>query len=447
VGIEIAISLSALLLLLSLEVPIAWSLAAAGSLGIVLIRGDSAALGALTAVPYNSTSNFLLTIIPMYILLGMFAQEARIAEDMYAYLHRGARRIPGGLGVATVAACASFGAISGSSAADVATLGKTTIAEMRRYGYKPGFAAAIVASAGTLAILIPPSIILVIYAALSSESVGQMLLAGIVPGILSAIVIASFIVLRVKRQPSLVNYGQESDASEEPAETDNDDVKRRGRRAFGKLVIIFGIVVGGIYTGLLTATESAAIGALAGLLILIGTKAPNWKELRQSIFNAMKAAATITSVVFAIYIGASVFTYFFVTAQIPSGVAKTALGLSVESWVIVVVVLLCALVLGMFLDGLSILLIVVPLAYPLVTELGFDGIWFGILLVKCIEIGLITPPVGINAFMAASVSPGVKVESVFVSLIPFVLLDIALVAVLFAFPQITLWLPSIAGAK
>jgi tripartite ATP-independent transporter DctM subunit len=448
---EVILVATVFLLLLAIEVPIAWSLAASGALGILLLRGADASLGALTAVPYNATSNFLLTIIPMYILLGMFAREAGIAEDIYALLNRMAKKVPGGLGVATVAACATFGAISGSSSADVATLGKTTVREMRRYGYKPSFAAAIVASAGTLAILIPPSIILVIYAALSAESVGKLLLAGIVPGVLSAVVISLFIMARVRFSPKLVSHGvgQFGGPKIDTGWDDLDagDVRRQGILGLVKLAIIFMIVVGGIYTGLLTATESAAIGALAGLVILVSSKWKNKRELGKSLFRAMKAAAAITSVVFAIYIGASIFTYFFVSARVPSNLAESTLGLDVEPWLIVVFVLGAAILLGMVLDGLSILLIIVPLTYPIVTELGFDGIWFGILLVKAIEIGLITPPVGINAFMVGSVTPGVRLESIFASLVPFVILDIALMALLFTVPDIILWLPNVAGAQ
>lgn len=442
--VEVILVIGLLLLLLALEVPVAWSLAASGAVGILVVKNQGSAIGALESLPFQISADFLLTIIPMYILMGMFAKYAGVGEDVYGLANRVLRKLPGGLGISTVWACMGFSAVSGSSSADVATIGKTTISEMRKHGYNPAFAAALVAAAGTFAVLIPPSVAPVIYGSMTGDSIGDLLLAGIIPGLLSGVVATVFILWQVRKFPKLVKY------KPAPGEVIEDDTpfltgERTGLAGLFKLIVIFMVVIGAIYTGLLTSTESAAVGAIVAFVILVATHRRDRSKLVSATKEALGESAGITAALFAILFGASVFSYFFVTAGIPSELSRWLVGLDVQPWMVVALILLFGMVLGMFLDGLSIMLILVPLTYPVVTELGFDGVWYGILIIKVIEIGLITPPVGINAFLVASVTKGVKTESVFWQLAPFVLLDIAITAALFAFPDIVLWLPSMSA--
>lgn len=439
----VVIVLAVFFVALILEVPIAWSLAGAGTLGIILLRGTGAAGSALAALPYQSSSSFVLTIVPMYILMGMFAKHGRIAEDVYAAAHKLLRRVPGSLGIATIAACAGFGAVSGSSVATVATIGKMSISEMRRYGYDARLATGIVGAAGTLAVLIPPSIVLVLYAALTGESVGFLLAAGIVPGALSAVLYSAFVSGRIMLNPKLTQVPPPPEMLAKKAEA----LERAGKGFAGlvKMAILFTVVIGGIYTGVVTATESAALGAVVAFGMLVLSHRREMRQLGSIIAEALREAVSITSTVFAIFFGAVLFTYFFVSAGVPSKLANALLGLDWSPHLIVAIILLATIPLGMFLDGLSILLIIVPLAYPVITAFGFSGAWFGILMVKTIEIGLVTPPVGVNAYMVAAAADGVRVETVFRGLAPFVVIDALTLAILFAFPAITTWLPSLVA--
>lgn len=441
---EVLLVIGLLLLLLALEVPVAWSLALSGAVGIFLVRDESSAIGALESLPFTASADFLLTIIPMYVLMGMFAKFAGVGEDVYGLANRMLRRVPGGLGVATVWACMGFSAVSGSSSADVATIGKATISEMRKHGYAPAFAAALVAAAGTFAVLIPPSVAPVIYGSITGDSIGDLLLAGIIPGLLSGVVATVFIIFQVRRYPRLISHvpGEDEDFDPEDPFLAGE---RKGWAGLFKLAAIFLIVIGAIYAGILTSTESAAVGAIFAFFVLVATHRRDRRKLVRASKEALMEAASITAALFAILFGASVFSYFFVTARIPSDLSRWLIGLDVAPWVVVAMILLFGMILGMFLDGLSIMLILVPLTYPVVTAFGFDGVWYGILIIKVVEIGLITPPVGINAFLVASVAKGVKTESVFWQLAPFVALDILITIGLFAFPEISLWLPSVAN--
>jgi len=431
--------LGVFIVLLLIEVPVAWSLGIAGVLGVVLLSSSRVASSVLASVPFESTAKYSLIVVPMYILLGTFTMRAGIAERLYAFANRVSRRIPGGIGIATVAACAGFAAVSGSSVATAATIGRTSVGEMERHGYKPSFAAGIVAISATLGILIPPSVILVIYAILSGESVARLFLAGIVPGVLSATAYAVTIAILARR-------GVDASAAR-PAALPATAGTARNRfaeiRAVLYVLVIFLTVIVGLNSGVMSPTESSAVAALLGLVVLLAEK---WKgskrRLLREAFRSMSEASGITSMSFGILIGASIFTYFLVSARVPFQVAEALTGLDLPPAAIVALILLVTIPLGMFLDSMSILVIVVPLTYPVVTGLGLDGVWYGILLVKMIEVSLITPPVGMNAFVISSAS-GVKLEAVFRGSVPFIVCELILVALMVLFPQIVVFLPDL----
>lgn len=471
------------LVLLACETPVAWALAASGALGLSLLRNPDLVTSLLGNSPYRSTSSYSLAIIPMYVLLGMFALHGRLAERLYKVASSALRNLPGGLGVATVGACAGFAAVTGSSVATAATIGKISIAEMRKFGYPQGFAAGIVAMAGTLGILIPPSIVIVIYGVIAQESIAKLLVAGIIPGIVSTLVYAVFIIVMARRllpdapEPSLSRAlddarqaaaarkgpmgggatvaraaaapGPEPMALTEamPGTVELGDPDRVSRfeavRAVTWIGVIFCVVLTGIYTGYFTVIESGAIAACVGLLMLIfenGTQ--GIRSVLRKLYHSLLEAASVTSMTFSILVGATILSTFLVMTRFPMRFTDWILAFDVPPLMIVVVLLLSLVLMGMFLETLSILIICVPLMHPVVVALGFDGIWFAILVVKMIEIGMVTPPVGINVFVVAGAS-GVSIEKAFRGVLPFVLADLVVVAILIAFPWLVTWLPSI----
>lgn len=452
-----------LVVLLAIRMPVALALALAGGTGLLLLQGSDYATNMLASLPFSDTHTFSLTIIPMFILMGVFAVKARIAEQVYTMAARLLRRIPGGLGVATVMACAGFAAVSGSSIGTAATMSRLSITEMRRAGYPESLAGATVAVAGTLGVLIPPSVFLVLYAIMTGESIAAMLAAGIIPGVISALAYASYIMVAAPRLRAPVHVEAAADLSEavvaasgasqgrdsapavSVASTPSPDRQPRGleMRGLVRVVILFLIVLGGIYSGLFTPTESAAIGALtAAVMLMLEFRGARVAVLYEKLTGALKETASTTSMVLAIVVGSAILSMFFVSARLPETIADGISALEMNRYLTLALLLLMLLPLGMALESISILVICVPLLYPIAMDLGFDGIWLGILIVKFIEVGMVTPPVGINCFVVAGTS-GTKVEQIFRGVAPFVVIELAVIALLFALPELTLWLPSL----
>lgn len=430
-----------LVALIASEVPVAFSLLTAGAIGLVLLRDAGYAFNTVANTPYSATAVFTLTLIPMFVIMGMLVVQAGIATDVYGFAARAFARLPGGLGLATVAACAGFAAVTGSSAATVATIGRISIAEMRRHGYSASFAAGIVGAAGTLGILIPPSVVLIVYGTLSGESVGELLIAGIVPGLASAVLYGLLVLWRQRREVTPVDP-----ADVAPVEGGEAVATGSGWAAVAKIALLFSIVVGGIYTGIFTATESGAIAAFAALVLLVWT---GWRRPDMSVWGRVREAihetTSVTSMIFMLLIGGGVFTFFMASGGYARDFATWIVGLPVNGLVVVVFFLLMMIPLGMVLDGLSIMLITVPLMHPVVVELGYDGVWFAILVVKMIELGLITPPVGINVYVVAGASPDLTVEDAFKGVLWFGAVDAVTIVLLFTVPTLVTYLPSLVS--
>ncbi|WP_324651303.1 TRAP transporter large permease [Georgenia sp. H159] len=468
----ILITLLALVGLLVIKTPVALALGISGAFGLFLLRGFDYTTSVLSSTPFSTTSSFSLTIVPMFILMGLFAVKARVAESVFAVANHFVRRAPGGLGVATVMACAGFSAVSGSSIGTAATMSKLSVSEMRAMGYPASLATGLVAIAGTLGVMIPPSTFLVLYAIMTNSSVAQMLAAGIVPGLLSALAYIVYVMVLGQRKigrstdvddlatavsrahdAAKVAAGRESRRGVASAGVDTVTAERPGDgprrhtlrtlpwRGVVYMALLFVIVIGGMYSGIFTATESAAMGAIAAVIILV---VENWKDgvkgVAAKVKDALLDTAATTSMVFFIIVGSAVLSAFFVAARVPEAITGFVSELGLPAMLTMALLLICLIPLGTVLESLSILVITVPILHPIAVELGFSEIWLGIMIVKLIELGMITPPVGINVFVVAG-STGVRPETVFKGVMPLFVVDLAITALLFLVPAITLFLP------
>ena len=460
------IALASLLVLILVEVPVGIAITFAGTIGVVLLYGYAQAGTVLGATAYTSTAKYALLVVPMYVLLGCVVANAGIGAGIYRVTNKVVGRFPGGLAATAVAATSVFSGISGSSAADVATFGRVSVTEMARHGYSKAEAAAVVAAAGAFAVLIPPSIVLIIYGIIAQVSIGALLLAAIIPGVLSALALMTFVIVRafVRQRLGWVPEGETAAASTMSSATEvasgvlvageeifEVEADGRGPRAWlqdGLAVmyaaIIFLIVIGGLYSGIFTATEAGAVGALAALIIALVARGSRSTSVARLLTTSMRETVDVTSMIFLLLLGGSVFTFFLASSGLADDMASWALGLPVSPHLVVALFLVLLIPLGMFLDGLSILLLTVPLAAPVVMDLGFDGIWFGILMIKMIEIGLLTPPVGINVFIISGIA-GIPAEKIFRQTLPFVILDLCVTAFIFSVPGVVTWLPNLAG--
>ena len=460
VSMIIAVTIGLLLLFLASRFPIALALGLSGACGLILLKGTGYTGSVLGSVSFSQTYSFGLTIIPMFILMGLFAVRANVAEYVYTIAARAVRRAPGGLGVATVMACAGFAAVSGSSIGTAATMSKLSIAQMRRHGYPASLASALVAVAGTLGVMIPPSTFLVLYAIMTSTSVAQMLAGGVVPGLLSAAAYITYIMTlgarRIGRSTDPEDLqGAVGDAQAEVAAgsglAPSDDLEspRPWRslpwQGLVYIAILFSIVLGGMYSGIFTSTESAAIGALAAVVILVfENRRRGLRGITTEVRHALQDTAATTSMVFFIIIGSAILSAFFIAARVPQSITQAVTAVDLPPTLTMALLLACLIPLGMALESLSILVITVPILYPIAMEYGFDGVWLGILIVKLIEIGMVTPPVGINAFVVAG-SAGLRTDTVFRGLLPLFLVELVVVVILFVFPQLSLFLPSLVN--
>lgn len=434
------VALGVLALCLISGVRIALALALTGFIGFLLLGDWDVAFSVIGALPIASAEKFTLLVIPMFILLGAAVQRANIAGAAFQLLGWLVRGVPGGIAIATLTACAAFAAVSGSSIASIISLGNMAISEMKRAGYKLHIAAGVVGAAGTLGVLIPPSVPLVIYGVMTGESIGALLMAGIGPGLLTATVYGIAIVIRAKRNPELFGKG-----AEDVLPMVNRPAIIPGLYSFARIALLFVIIIGGMYSGFFTAVEASAVGAFAALLMVIFEHWRKPRELGKSLWATFSEAVSLNGMVFALLIGGAIFSAFMVAAGVPQLVSDGLTGLPVPPWVVVALILVILIPMGMFLDGMSIILIMVPLTYPVVTELGMDGIWFGLLFIKLIEIGVLTPPLGINAFVTAGIRDDVTTKTAFQGVIWYVKYDIVVVVLMFVFPAIVLFIPSQMG--
>lgn len=421
-----ALVLILLLALIALGMPIAFALAVTGALGVLSQIGFTPMLGVLQTTPYRTAASFLLSTIPLFILMAELLARGSVVKDLFrlAYLCLG--HIRGGLAMAAIAANVGFAVLSGSSTAAAAAMSRISMPEMRRYGYDESFALGVIAIGGTLSIMIPPSLSLILYGVLTETSIGKLFLAGVIPGLVTVVGYLVTIWVLVKRRPEIA-----------PA-TERFPMRERLQavpRVWPVLVLVF-LVLGGIYSGAITATEAAAVGAAGALVISVVSGGLRTRGLNESLAATLRT----TCMIFAIIIGAMIFSYFLAIAQIPQTLVTWVGELPLPPWAIMLVIIAIYIVLGFFIDQIAIIILTLPLVFPLVMSLGYDPIWFGIIVTKTAEIGLVTPPLGMNVFVACGAT-GTRIEQGFRGVAPFLLGDLIVIALLFMIPGLSTWLP------
>ena len=417
-----------LLLLLLSRMQIGIAMGLVGFVGFGVVAGWEAALGVLRTVPYTTFASDSMSVIPLFILMGAFAFEAGMSEDLYRAVHTIFGSLRGGLAMATVAACACFAAISGSSLATAATLGRVAMPEMKKYNYDEALATGSIAAGGCIGILIPPSVILLIYGIITEQSIGKLFMAGIIPGILEAAFYIITIWLLTKRNPALGPPGPRAERRE----------KVRSFLRTWDVVVLFLLVIGGLYAGIFTPTEAAGMGAFGAFCFAIFRGRMKWSNFKRSLTSTVST----TGMLFIIVLGAMILGYFFSVTRLPVEFANMVAALPVNRYVILLFIIIVYLILGCLMDSLAIVLLTVPVFFPLVLQLNFDPIWFGIIVVRVTEMGLISPPVGLNVFVLHGITK-VPMPTIFRGVIPFLVADVLELILLISIPQLSLFLPSL----
>jgi tripartite ATP-independent transporter DctM subunit len=413
--------------LLILGTPVGFAMGISGVVGLYLIGGQTMVVGILETAPLSNVTGYELITIPMFLLMAELVLVSGIADDLFNAVAAWVGRVRGGLGMATAVAGAGFAAICGSSTASAATLSATSLPAMLKQGYEPKMAAGVVAISGTLAMLIPPSIALIIYALLADASIGKLLIAGIVPGIIVTFTILATVWFLAWSDPRRAPVSPPTSLRE----------KIRLLKVVGPMLLLFGMVTGVIYTGVATPTEAAALGAFGALLVV----AYRGRARFCILWPAFVRASYTSCMIAMILLGAHIFGYFFVLTQVTQSLVAEVAALQLEPWMVMTFVLIVYLVLGTFMDQIAILVLTVPVMLPLILSLGYDPIWFGVIVIVTAEVGLITPPVGLNCFIVARYARR-PVAEVFYGSLPHVIAHLLVIALLTAFPAIVLWLPN-----
>jgi C4-dicarboxylate transporter DctM subunit len=417
-----------LLAAMFVRVPIGVSLALVGMGGYAAIDGWKTALAVVASVPFELASAYSLSVVPLFILMGAVASRAGMSRELFDAANAVFSGFRGALANATIGACALFGAICGSSIATAATFSKVAIPEMRRHGYEPAFAAGAVASAGTLDVLIPPSVILAVYSLVAEQSLAKLFAAALIPGILLAVLYVIAVLIQARIRPEWTPLVPSMPMRE----------RLRAARGMWKLVVLFFFAVVGIYLGWFSPTEGAAVSAFAAILIGFGTRTLSLRGLSEAMLDSVFS----TAMLFFIVVGAFIFSRFIVLTRLPNELAVWVEAMKLAPLSIVLAVIVLYVVLGTALEEVSTILITVPVILPLMTSIGYDGIWFGIFVTVMATIGLISPPVGLTVFVIQAQNPDIPASKIYRGTLPFLVADFVLVALLVAFPGLALWLPA-----
>lgn len=423
------IGLAILFILLFSGMPIGLVMGLVGFFGMVVLTGWEGGIALLGYVPYRTWASYDLSVAPLFVLMGSICFYAGISHDLYKTVHNWLGHLPGGLAMATVGACAGFAAVSGSSIATAATMGTVALPEMKRYKYSSSLATGSIAAGGTMGILIPPSVPLIIYAMLTSESIGKLFLAGFIPGILEAVFYMVVIYGLCRFNPMMGPRGPRTSLKS----------KFVAIKDTWAVMALFVLVIGGIYMGVFTPTEAAGAGAFGAFLFAIFRKKLTWKTFGASLVDTTRT----TAMIFILLTGAMILNYFLTVTRLPDELASLIGGLPFNRYGIMIAIILTYIFLGCVIDSLAMILLTVPIFYPVILALGFSPIWFGIVIVRMMEIGQITPPVGINVYVIKGVARDVPMGTIFRGIIPFFIADICHVSMLVAFPQIATWLPGL----
>lgn len=399
-----------------------------GILGFAYLRGWAPALGLLKTVPYTTFADETLSVLPLFLLMGAFAFESGMSEDLYRTVYVWLGRFRGGLAMATVGACALFAAISGSSIATAATLGRVAMPEMKKYNYHPRLSTGCLAAGGTLGVLIPPSVILLLYGILTEQSIARLFLAGFIPGLIQMVFYFFVISLITKNRPNLGPPGPQFPMR----------AKLRALKGIGEVVVLFLVVIGGLYMGVFTPTEAAGVGAFGAFICMIIRRTLTWGSLKKCLFET----TSTTGMLFLIILGAMLFNYFLSITRLPYELAGWVVNLEVNRYVIFAAIVILLIFLGAIMDELAIMLLTIPVLYPVMMQLGFDAIWFGVIATKMMELGMILPPVGINVYVIQGIT-NEPMGTIYRGVMPFVVADIIQVVLLTVFPGIITFLPNL----
>lgn len=418
-----------LIIFLFSDMPVGFVMGLLGFIGFSYVRGVEAGMSLLIRDVFEVFTSYDLTVVPLFVFMGQIAFYSGISRRLYdsAYIMIGNR--PGGLAIATVGACAGFSAISGSTNATAATMATVTLPEMRRYNYDMGLATGTVATAGSLGILIPPSVIFIVYGILTEQSIGKLFAAGVLPGLLLTVLFVATIYIRVRRNPSLAPAG--------PATKSKEKIK--SLLGILETLIIFGLVMGGIFFGIFTPTEAAAVGAFLTLLIAVARRQLSWEGFIKSLADTTR----ISCMVMVIVTGAIIFGHFLAVTRLPYDLANWVGHLPLPGFAIMGIIILVYLLGGCFMDSLAMIMLTVPIFYPVALALHYDPIWFGVIIVLITEMGVVTPPVGVNVYVVYGVVKDVPLETIFKGVMPMMLALLLCNLLLLVFPQIALFLPSL----
>ncbi len=421
-----------MLVLIGLRMPVGLAMLTAGSVGYLSIAGWPAFLNYMKATPYFLFSNYTLSVVPLFILMGAFAERSGLSQDLFRAANALVGHRRGGMAMAVIGACTAFGAICGSSVATTATFGRAALPELTRYRYAPGLSTGTIAVGGTLGILIPPSVILVVYAISTEQNIVKLFQAALIPGLLATLFYCLAIAWTVRRNPDLAPPHPEP----EPGE------RRRALFAVWPVMLVALIVVGGIYGGVFTPTEGAAVGAAAMLLIGLLRRSLSWQDFKESLVQT----AETTALIFIILLGAEVFNAFLAFSQLPTQAATMISEAGLPPYAVLVVLLAFYIVLGAVMDELAMILLTLPVFFPIVTALDFGlpsdevAIWFGILVLIVVGIGLTAPPIGLNVFVISAIAKGVPITQTYRGVLPFLATDVVRLALCATFPALSLYL-------
>lgn len=420
-----------LFVLMLLRVPVGMAMGLVGVTGYGYIVGMDPALKMVGQTTMRTVTDQSFAVIPMFMLMGAFVSISGVSRELFRAANAFMGHLRGGLGVATVLACGGFAAICGSSVATAATFSKVAYPEMRRYNYPKSFATGVIAAGGTLGIMIPPSTVLAVYAILTQQDIGKLFMAGVVPGLLAIMMYILTISLIVMARPDFLPGGERKSWSERLASL---------KDVWAPLAL-FVFVIGGLYGGLFTPSEAGGMGAAGAFILGVVRRRLNLAQIREALLEATRTSAAV----FTVLIGALLFGYFLTITQTPQKVTEFLTGLGLGRYALLAIIMGMYLVLGCLMDAMAMIILTVPIIYPLILQLGFDPIWFGVIIVMTVELGLIHPPVGMNVFVIKSVVQDVSFTQIFRGVLPFIGIDLLRLLILIAFPAIALWLPGRMG--
>ncbi|NLK61725.1 MAG: TRAP transporter large permease [Treponema sp.] len=415
--------------LLFTSMPVGFAMLISGLVGFALIVSPQAATSMITAELFDTFSSYNLTVIPLFVLMGQVAFHAGISTRLFKTAYTWIGHFPGGLAMATIGACAGFGAISGSGPATAATMASVALPEMKRYHYSDELASGAVASGGSLGMLIPPSVVFIVYALMTEQSIGALFLAGVVPGIVISILFCLSILVRCIRNPTLGPAGPKATWKE----------RFKSLNGVMETLVLFFFVMGGMFRGLFTPIEAAAVGAGGSLLIAAVKRSLSFKLLHRILLETVRTSGMI----FFIVAAAVVFGRFLAVSQIPYSLATWFVSLPLPGFMIMALVILFFLFMGCFIDSLALVLLTVPIFYPVILELGYNPVWFGVLIVVITQMGVITPPVGVNVYVVSGIERNIPLQTIFKGSLPFLYMLVVFAGLLMLFPQIALFLPGL----